>query len=207
MVIVLHLAVQVTGRGSELFESGPSFEESKGREALDAEAETSGASVVAGATAPVVTRSQVLKLALLAAALRRQESAASARPLRRGILASGASPGTGRRLFFVSSGGVGIGAEQTAVQDGVVEGWASPMGWSALVRADLAQGSSAVLTGAGRWAAKSWSISAGASAFARTQGRLGGGAGSVAASSRRAAAARVAATVAASGVCRCRKSG
>ena len=222
-VVGLHLAVQVTGSGEVLFESGPSFEETAGRGTLVVEAGTSSASVAArvageqgsaaglhAVEAPGVAGPQVLEEELLAAALRRQWSAAPACTKLRGNLAGGASHVA--RVsdclpFLVVVGGAGANVAMSAVQEGVVGSCLASAALLALVRANLAQGSSASPTGAVQVAARSWSIIDGVSAFARTQRRLGGGRGSVAASSRLAAAARVAATAAASGVCRFTKSG
>ena len=196
--------MQVTGVGEVLLESGPSFEDAVGQGTLAAEAETSGAGIRAQEAAEPL----VLEAELLATA--RQGAAAPRCSKLRKDLAGGASHdgrASGSLLFLVVRGGAVEGRAEAAAQEGTVDSWPTSAALLALLRANLARGSSTSPTSSAQLAERPWSIAEGASAFRRTQRRLGGGQGALAASSSLAAAARDAATAAGSGVWRCRNPG
>ena len=154
MATGLHLAVQVTGVSEVLFESGPSFEDAVGQRTLAAEAETS----IAGVEAPKAAEPQVLGSELLAAALDRQRAAAPRCSKPRENLAGGASHderASGCLLFLVVSGGAGEDVAEAAAQEGTVDSWSTAEALLALLRGNLAQGSSASPTGAARVTARS----------------------------------------------------
>ena len=141
--------MQVTGVSEVLFESGPSFEDAVGRRTFAAEAETSSADVKAqGAAEPLV-----LEAELLAAALGRQRTAAPRCSEPREDLAGGASHderASGCLPFLVVSSGAGDDVAEAAAQEGAVDSWPTSAALLALLRANLAQGSSASPTGAAR---------------------------------------------------------
>ena len=152
MATGLHLAVQVTGVGEMLLENGPSFEDAGGRKTLAAEAETSGAGIRAQEAAEPL----VLEAELLAAAWQGAAAPRCSKP--RKDLAGGASHderASGCLLFLVVSGGAGGDEAEAAAQEGAVDSWSTAAALLALLRGNLAQGSSASPTGAARVTARS----------------------------------------------------